>query len=728
MVEIALKPSEAAAAQAEPPTTAVDSGLMGLALIAGYYRIAADPAQMKHQLALIGRFANSEDLVRGSNILGLKSRILQRVSAKRLGAVPYPALMRRKDGAYIALGVGSAKGRVRLVDPVSRVASDVTLEEAHALGEGELVLVTRRLAGAGFDPTTFGFRWFLPSILRYRKPLTQVVIGSLFVQLFALATPIFFQLIVDKVLVHKGYSTLVVLIIGMVTLGAFETILQFLRTYTLSHTTNRIDVELGRRLFHHLFRLPLSYFETRAAGQTVARVRELETIRSFLTGQGLTSVLDLFFTLVFFVVMFIYSPKLTLVVLGSIPVYIVIAAAIRPGLRELINEKFNRGARSQQFLVESIVGAQTLKAASVEPVMQAQWEERLAAYVRTSFDAGILGAVGQNSIQYVSKVTTALILFVGAEAVIQGSMTVGELIAFNMIAAQVVQPILRLSQLWQDFQQVQVSVARLGDILNSPTEPVPQSLLTLPPPRGAIDVRGVTMRYRPDAADALKNVNLNIAAGEVIGFVGHSGSGKSSLTKVIQRLYSPNSGQVMLDGVDIAQLDPGWLRRQIGVVLQENVLFNRTIHENIALADPAMPRIVVMQAARLAGADEFISQLPQGYDTLLEERGANLSGGQRQRIAIARALVTNPRILIFDEATSALDYESERIIQENMKSITRGRTVLIIAHRLAAVRPCHRIVGMSKGEIAEIGTHEELLRRRDGVYARLWALQGDGRF
>ena len=728
MVEIALKPSEAAAAQAEPPTTAVDSGLMGLALIAGYYRIAADPAQMKHQLALIGRFANSEDLVRGSNILGLKSRILQRVSAKRLGAVPYPALMRRKDGAYIALGVGSAKGRVRLVDPVSRVASDVTLEEAHALGEGELVLVTRRLAGAGFDPTTFGFRWFLPSILRYRKPLTQVVIGSLFVQLFALATPIFFQLIVDKVLVHKGYSTLVVLIIGMVTLGAFETILQFLRTYTLSHTTNRIDVELGRRLFHHLFRLPLSYFETRAAGQTVARVRELETIRSFLTGQGLTSVLDLFFTLVFFVVMFIYSPKLTLVVLGSIPVYIVIAAAIRPGLRELINEKFNRGARSQQFLVESIVGAQTLKAASVEPVMQAQWEERLAAYVRTSFDAGILGAVGQNSIQYVSKVTTALILFVGAEAVIPGSMTVGELIAFNMIAAQVVQPILRLSQLWQDFQQVQVSVARLGDILNSPTEPVPQSLLTLPPPRGAIDVRGVTMRYRPDAADALKNVNLNIAAGEVIGFVGHSGSGKSSLTKVIQRLYSPNSGQVMLDGVDIAQLDPGWLRRQIGVVLQENVLFNRTIHENIALADPAMPRIVVMQAARLAGADEFISQLPQGYDTLLEERGANLSGGQRQRIAIARALVTNPRILIFDEATSALDYESERIIQENMKSITRGRTVLIIAHRLAAVRPCHRIVGMSKGEIAEIGTHEELLRRRDGVYARLWALQGDGRF
>ena len=434
-------------------------------------------------------------------------------------------------------------------------------------------------------------------------------------------------------------------------------------------------------------------------------MRELETIRSFLTGQGLTSLLDLVFTVVFFVAMFIYSAKLTLIVLGTIPVYILIAAVIRPMLREQINEKFNRGARSQQFLVESIVGAQTLKAASVEPLIQAQWEERLAAYVRTSFDAGVLGAAGQNAIQYVSKIGTALILFIGAQSVIEGAMTVGELIAFNMIAAQVVQPILRLSQLWQDFQQVQVSVARLGDILNAPPEPIPQNLLTLPPPRGQIEFRNVTLRYRPDAADALRNVNLAIGAGEVIGFVGASGSGKSSLAKLVQRLYSPNAGQVMLDGVDIAQLDPSWLRRQIGVVLQENILFNRSIHENIALGDPAMPRARVMQAARLAGADEFIAQLPQGYDTIVEERGSNLSGGQRQRIAIARALATNPRILILDEATSALDYESERIVQNNMAAIARGRTVIIIAHRLAAVRPCTRIVGLVQGEIVEVGSH-----------------------
>ncbi|TPK58874.1 type I secretion system permease/ATPase [Mesorhizobium sp. B2-4-19] len=703
----------------------MDSGLAGLAVIAGYYRIAADPAQMRHQLALTGRFAAVEDIVRGANILELRSRILRRITAKRLAAVPYPALIGLKDGTFGVLAASPTKGLARLLDPIARIARELPIADIAALSSGEVVLVTRRLGGAGTNPRTFGFRWFLPSILRYRRPLAQVVLASLFVQLFALITPVFFQLIVDKVLVHKGVSTLTVLIVGLVTLGLFDSVLQFLRAYTLSHTTNRIDVELGRRLFHHLFRLPLAYFETRATGQTVARVRELETIRNFLTGQGLTALLDLVFTLVFFVVMFIYSERLTLVVLGTIPVYLLIAVLIRPVLREQINEKFNRGARSQQFLVESIVGAPTLKAASVEPMMQAQWEERLAAYVRTSFDAGITGALGLNLIQYVSKVTTALILLFGAEAVIDGAMTVGELIAFNMIASQVVAPILRLSQLWQDFQQVQVSVARLGDILNTPPEPVPQNLLTLPPPNGAIELRGVSLRYRPDAAEALRNVTLSIAPGEVIGFVGASGSGKSTLVKVVQRLYSPQAGQVMLDGVDIAQLDPGWLRRQIGVVLQENILFNRSIHENIALGDPAVARAWVIQAARLAGADEFIAQMPQGYDTIIEERGANLSGGQRQRIAIARALATNPRILIFDEATSALDYESERIVQENMRAIVRGRTVLIIAHRLAAVRPCTRIVGMERGEIVEIGSHEELLARKGGLYARLWALQSD---
>ena len=711
--------------QTAPDASAVDSGLVGLSLIAGFYRIPADPAQLKHQLALIGRAAVAEDIARGANLLGLKARIARGVGAERLARLPLPLLIGSKEGGFAVVSQGSAKGVLRYVDAPRRIVKEGTAEEILALTTGEAVQLARRIGGAGSDPKTFGFSWFLPSLARYRKPLSQVLVVSLFLQLFALATPIFFQLVVDKVLVHKGASTLVVLVIGLVTLGLFETILQYLRSYTLSHTTNRIDVELGRRLFHHLFRLPLSYFETRPAGQTVARVRELETIRSFLTGQGLTSLLDLVFVVVFIAVLFLYSPTLTLIVLGSIPVYVLIATLIRPLLKDKIDEKFNRGARSQQFLVETIVGAQTIKASGVEPMMQAQWEERLAAYVRTSFDAAMLGAMGQNLIQYVSKATSALILFIGAKQVMDGRMTVGELIAFNMIQSQAIQPILRLSQLWQDFQQVQVSIARMGDILNSPPEPVPASLLNLPPPKGAIVFKDVSFRYRLDGDDVLKHVSLQIAPGEVIGIVGASGSGKSTLTKLVQRLYSPQEGQVFLDGVDVAQMDPGWLRRQIGVVLQENILFNRSIHENIALSDPAMPRARVMHAARLSGADEFIARTPHGYDTVIEERGANLSGGQRQRIAIARALASDPRILIFDEATSALDYESERIIQQNMRAITRGRTVIVIAHRLAAVRPCTRIIGLHEGRIVEQGSHSELVARPNGLYARLWALQSE---
>ncbi len=375
------------------------------------------------------------------------------------------------------------------------------------------------------------------------------------------------------------------------------------------------------------------------------------------------------------------------------------------------------------MLVETVVGVQTLKASAVEPVVAAEWEERLAAYVRSSFAATMLAAKGQNFIQYISKITSAALLLFGAQAVINGELTVGALVAFNMIAGQVSQPILRLSQLWQDFQQVQVSIARLADILNAPQEPRPAIAMSLPPPKGAIQFKQVTFRYSPDGQDVLRDIRFSVKPGEVIGIVGPSGSGKSTLTKLVQRFYSPNDGQVFIDGQDIAQIDPAWLRSSIGVVLQENMLFNRTIHDNIVLAAPGMSREGAMVMARLSGADEFIAKLPRGYDTLIEERSANLSGGQRQRLAIARALATNPPILILDEATSALDYESERIILANMREIVRGRTVIIIAHRLATVRHCNRIIGMKDGRIVEEGTHETLLEREGGLYAHLWKLQ-----
>jgi subfamily B ATP-binding cassette protein HlyB/CyaB len=690
----------------------LDTGLLAICGIASLYRIAGDPRQIKRELALLDHDAGPEDLVRAAAFLGLKARHVTGVSLARLERAPLPAIARMNDGAFQVVVARAESGAFRLVDPVTKILREIAPETLLDEIMPEIVLVTRRFSGKGIDPKTFGFRWFLPSIWRYRRPIGHVLIASIFVQVFALVTPLFFQVIIDKVLTHRAYSTLYVLVAGLALVGLFDVALQFLRTYALSHSSNRIDVELGRRLFHHMTRLPISYFETRAAGQTVARVRELENIRSFLTGQALFSGLDLIFAVIFVAVLFAYSWSLTLIVLATIPFYVAIGVVLRPILREKIKEKFNTGAASQQFLVETIVQMPTIKGSAVEPMMQAQWEERLAAYVRTAFDATMLSAGGQNAIQYASRVTTALVLLFGAQAVMNGDLTVGALVAFNMIAGQTVQPILRLSQLWQDFQQVQVSVERLGDILNHPTESGAAPTFQPPRPRGAISIK--------------RDISLEIKPGEVVGIVGPSGSGKSTLAKLIQRLYQPNEGAVLLDGDDLSNVDPSWLRSNIGVVMQDTSLFNRSVHDNIAFANPALPRAQVMEIAKLTGAHEFISRLPRGYDTMIEERGANLSGGQRQRIAIARALATNPPILIFDEATSALDYESERVIQANMARIVRGRTVIIIAHRLAAVRQCDRIIGIVEGRVVEAGTHAELLERKGGLYAYLWRLQSHG--
>ncbi|OWV90398.1 type I secretion system permease/ATPase [Rhizobium sp. R693] len=706
-------------AAARPPP---DSGLAALAAIAGYFRIAARPETLVRELAL-DRPSQADDILRAAKISGLKARIVRSVGKDRLAGLPVPAIACLRDGSFAILGAANADGLYQLINPIDFTTRSVTPDEMLAKTSATFILVQRRFAGPGAAQGSFGFRWFLPSIWRYRRAFGHVLMASLIVQIFALITPLFFQVVVDKVLAHRSYSTLIVLVVGLLAVGLFDVILQYMRTYALSHTTNRIDVELGRRLFRHLLNLPLNYFETRPTGQTIARVRELETIRNFLTGQGLFSGLDLIFTFVFIAVLFSYSTRLAWIVVASVPFYLAIGFLIRPLLKDKIDEKFERGAYSQQFLVETVVGVQTLKASAVEPVVASQWEERLAAYVQSSFFATMLAAKGQNAIQYVNKITSAALLLFGAQAVIDGELTVGALVAFNMISGQVSQPILRLSQLWQDFQQVQVSVARLADILNAPAEPRPSVAVSLPPPKGAIGFKHVNFRYSPDGPEVLKDISFGIRPGEVIGIVGPSGSGKSTLTKLVQRFYVPASGQVFVDGQDIAQVDPAWLRANIGVVLQENMLFNRTIHDNICLVNPAMSRAAAMKMARLSGADEFIAKLPRGYDTLIEERGANLSGGQRQRLAIARALANNPPILILDEATSALDYESERIIIGNMREIVKGRTVIIIAHRLATVRHCDRIIGMKDGRIVEEGTHETLLARPNGLYAHLWDLQ-----
>jgi ATP-binding cassette, subfamily B, bacterial HlyB/CyaB len=412
-----------------------------------------------------------------------------------------------------------------------------------------------------------------------------------------------------------------------------------------------------------------------------------------------------------------------LVVLASFPFYIAISAGATPLFRRRLDEKFQRGAENQAFLVESVTGVETLKSMAVEPQMQRRWEEQLAGYVAASFRVISLGNIASQGVQYVNKLTMAAILYLGAKLVIDGDLSVGELVAFNILSGRVSAPVLRLAQMWQDFHQARVSVARLGDILNTPAEPTYNpGRAALPAIRGHVNFEHVTFRYHIDGPEVLYDISLTVPPGQLVGIVGPSGSGKSTLAKLLQRLYTPESGRVLIDGADIAMVDPSWLRRQMGVVLQENVLFNRSVRDNIALADPGMPMERVIAAAELAGAHEFVLELPEGYDSIVGERGSSLSGGQRQRIAIARALVMDPRILIFDEATSALDYESERVIQRNMKRIAEGRTVFVIAHRLSALRLADRIVTIDRGRLVEDGTHTDLITK-GGRYAALYRAQ-----
>ena len=700
------------------------SGIQCLVLIARFLQSAANREDVLHHLGVSSNEDGDpvEHVLRAAKSLELKAK-LKTLRALELKNYSFPAIFELVSGEFgLILKADDNSVLIQRIESSRSAPEKVTFEEYDQLATDKVILVTKRTKIPGVSGN-FDISWFLPVIIKYRKLFFEVVAASFFIQLFALITPLFFQVVVDKVLVHQGMTTLDVLMFGLIVISIFDVLLNGLRTYVFSHTTNRVDVMLGAKLYNHLLALPLSYFSNRRVGDTVARVRELETLRNFITGSALTLVIDVFFTLVFFAVLWLYSPKLTLIVLGSVPLYILLSAFITPTLRKRLNEKFKRGAENQAFLVESVTNAETLKSMAVEPQMQRRWEDQLASYVNASFRSMNLGNIASQVASLINKVVTALILWIGAAIVMSGALTVGQLIAFNMIAGRISGPILRLVQLWQDFQQAKISLDRLGDILNVTPEPgYDPNRTTLPSIKGQVLIDRVSFRYRPDQSHILNNISLSVQPGEVIGVVGRSGSGKSTLTKLIQRLHVPETGRILIDGVDISLVQPAWLRRQIGVVAQENRLFNRSIRDNIALVDLGMPLETVMNAAKLAGAHEFICELPEGYDTIVEEQGASLSGGQRQRLAIARALVTNPRILIFDEATSALDYESEQVLQRNMRAICRGRTVFIIAHRLSAVRQANRIIVIESGQIAEQGSHEELLTKK-GLYSRLYSYQ-----
>lgn len=694
-----------------------DASLTAFATLLAVHGISASPDQLRHSLGH-AQAASATDLLRlASRFPEVRARVV-RAPLEQLSRFPFPALAEGALGWFLIGRVGEAGALIQLPGrPPSRIERD----ELRAIWSGQLLLMTTREA-AGVASGRFDVRWFIPQIVKYRRLIAEVLLVTLAINILGLASPLFFQNVIDKVLVHNTSSTLTVFATGFAVVSIWEVCFGWLRTRLYSETGQKIDIELGTALFRHLLSLPIGYFETRRTGDTVTRVRQLETVREFLTNASISVLVDPLFTVVFLAVMWLISPPLLLIVLSSIVGYAVVSVLFTKPMRLRLDEKFDRGAANNALLVESVAGMQTIKAAAIEPRWQQQWERQLAAYSTASQHVVNLGNSGSQAVQLISKLSMVAILYLGAREVIAGTLTVGGLVAFNMFAQRVSGPVLKLAQLWQEFQQVRISIERLGDVLNVPTERGTESRTALPELKGSIRFEHVSFRYKPDAPLTLDEVSLDLGSGESLGIVGSSGSGKSTLTKLLQRLYTPIAGRILLDGVDIAQIDPVWLRRQIGVVLQENLLFSRSVRDNIALADPALPMDRIIAAAELAGAHEFILRLPQGYDTPVEERGVNLSGGQQQRIAIARALVTQPRVLVFDEATSALDAESEEVIQRNLRAIAHGRTLLVIAHRLSAVRQCDRILTLEQGRVVETGTHSELLVR-GGRYADLHGRQ-----
>src|SRR3954454_14729846 len=581
-------------------TRQVDSGLEALVTLLHFQGVAADRQQIRHRLGTdkIG----ASEILRCAKDLGLKARSC-RTGWSRLTRTPLPAIASLRDGGFMVIGKAT-EDQVLVQVPGEPRPTFMTEAELLAVWDGGLILMTRR-AGLSDITRRFDITWFLGAIHKYRRLLGEVLVASFFLQIFALVSPLFFQVVIDKVLVHRSLSTLDVLVIGLIAVSMFETILGILRTYLFAHTTNRIDVELGARLFRHLLALPMAYFQARRVGDSVARVRELENIRNFLTSSALTLAIDLLFTSVFLGVMYAYSPSLTWIVLGSFPFYVAISAGVTPLFRRRLDEKFKRGAENQAFLVETVNGIETLKAMAVEPQMQRRWEEQLAGYVSASFRVLSLGNTASQIVQFISKVVTSAILYFGARLVIGGEMSVGELVAFNLLASRVSSPVLRLAQVWQDFHQARLSVQRLGDILNTAAEPTYSAgRAQLPAIRGDINFDHVSFRYRIDGQQVLHDVSFDVPAGQVVGIVGPSGSGKSTFAKLVQRLYVPESGRVLIDGADLSMVDIAWLRRQIGVVLQENGLFNRSVRDNIALAEPAMSMERIIAAAELAGAHD----------------------------------------------------------------------------------------------------------------------------
>jgi ATP-binding cassette, subfamily B, bacterial HlyB/CyaB len=654
-----------------------------------------------------------------AELMGLTTQFAT-IPAAAVSRLQTPILL-QWQGSFALLYKASEKELV-LAIPEQGIQRKKPADFAEAWGEeGEVLLL---------QPTKdtpkqkFGLHWFLPSVIRHRKVLLEVLLASFFVQLFTLANPLITQVIIDKVLVQNGANTLNVLGGLLIVMAVFEALLTGLRTTLFVETTNRIDMTLGSEVIDHLLRLPLRYFEKRPVGELSTRVNELENIRQFLTGTALTVVLDAVFSIIYIVVMVFYSVLLTVVALATVPLFALLTLIVSPIIRKQARVKAERNAETQSYLVEVVSGIQTVKAQNIELRSRWQWQDRYARYVAAGFKTVLTSTTASSLSSFLNQLSSLLLLWVGAYLVLQGKLSLGQLIAFRIIAGYTTSPLLRLIQLWQNFQETALSLERLSDILDTPQETEEEDRQNIPMPdiQGVVKYEEICFRFSNNGPLQLNNVSLEIPAGTFVGVVGQSGAGKSTLTKVLPRLYDPESGRILMDGYDIHKVELYSLRRQIGMVLQDTLLFDTTVQENIALTNPDATPEEIVEAAKIAFAHEFIMNLPNGYNTRVGERGSALSGGQRQRIAIARTVLQNPRLLILDEATSALDLHSERQVCGNLMAAFKGRTVFFITHRLATIRHADQILMMDKGTISEQGTHEELMTMR-GLYYCLYNQQ-----
>jgi ATP-binding cassette, subfamily B, bacterial HlyB/CyaB len=692
----------------------MSTGLIVFEIIARMNQLEVDVRTIAREYAIGNREVTTAELLRILKHFEFRARIKKLGLAQLAKKYPTPAIALLKDQSFcLVLKIDSAKKKALVFSPLKKTPEEMSFQELEKIATGELIVLSHKKMTKQLK---FSLKWFFDEILNYKPLLAEVLLGSFFIQSLGLVTPLFTQVILDKVIVHRSLTTLHVLAIAFIVMAVFEFLLNIVKNYIFIHTANKIDAKLGAKLVKKLYALPYIFFESRKVGNIIARIRELDSIREFITNKSVTILIDMLFSVVFVAVMLLYSVPLTLVVLVFMTLLAIIYFFMTPPIRARLEEKFQMGAQSNSYLVETVTGIQTVKSLAIEGTMQKKWEDFLGQYILSNFNlANILNNARAVS-GLIQKLMTVSILFLGVNAVLLNKLTIGQLIAFNMLSGQLTQPLMRLINIWHELQQAMLSVDRIGDILNHPVEIQTSKAIALPKLGGKLSLEKVAFKYTNHGSKVVEDFNLDIKAGLSVGLVGRSGSGKSTIAKLLQRLYLVTEGMIFVDDIDIRQLNPFWLRTQIGVVLQENYLFSGSIKENISLPFPQAPMEQIVKVAQIAGAHDFISELPEGYETFVGERGSQLSGGQKQRVAIARALLTNPPILIFDEATSALDLESERIIRDNLEKIKHNRTMLIIAHRLSTVAKCDLIVVLDKGKIVEQGSYKELMKKKGLFY------------